>query len=278
MSTPPSRACAAFLQACRLDVQVRKPGNVSLESAGHRMVAEQFIASAEAAVGALCEPGAGVGRRIEGAMRATLAVAGCNTNLGIVLLCAPLASAAESLPQGLACWHAALQQTLAALDVDDAAAAFRAIVAANPAGLGHSEQHDVAEAPQVTLLAAMAAAAGRDRIAALYASGYAGLFDLALPALQRPAASTAARVQHLYLTLLAHWIDSHIVRKHGAAVAHSVMAQARPWWERSSAGVALDKDPEFATWDQALKNASINPGTSADLTVAALMLDALVKP
>jgi nicotinamide-nucleotide amidase len=59
---------AAFLRACRLDVAVRKPGNVSLASAGHRMQAQQFLASAEAAAGPLFEPGASVGQRIEGAV------------------------------------------------------------------------------------------------------------------------------------------------------------------------------------------------------------------
>ena len=46
------RARACFLQACWLDVAVRKPGNVSIHSAGHRMLAEQFVASARAFGGA----------------------------------------------------------------------------------------------------------------------------------------------------------------------------------------------------------------------------------
>ncbi len=45
------RARACFLQACWLDVAVRKPGNVSLASAGHRMQADMFLASAQAAGG-----------------------------------------------------------------------------------------------------------------------------------------------------------------------------------------------------------------------------------
>ena len=75
------RARACFLRACWLDVAVRKPGNVSLVSPGHGMEASMFIASAQAAAGALFEPGLGVGARIEGAVAATWAVAGCNTKL-----------------------------------------------------------------------------------------------------------------------------------------------------------------------------------------------------
>ncbi len=76
---------------------MRKPGNVSLHSAGHDMRAQQFLDSARASAPALFDPRAGVGARIEAAVRATRAVAGCNTNLGILLLCAPLARAHERL-------------------------------------------------------------------------------------------------------------------------------------------------------------------------------------
>ncbi len=189
---------AAFITACDLDVAVRKPGNVSHASPGHGMTAALFEASARAAAGPLTQVGAPVGDRIEAAMRATLAVAGCNTNLGIVLLAAPLALAWEGRRDGQPL-RLALAEVLQALDIDDAAAAFRAIALTQPAGLGRVDQHDVASAPTVTLLQAMAAAAGRDRIAALYVDAgsaddprpYAELFDIGLPAwtagLARPA-------------------------------------------------------------------------------------------
>ena len=95
MTLPAPFIANAFLHACALDVAVRKPGNVSQGSAGHRMQAEQFLRSAEVSAPALTLSGASVGQRIEAAMRATWAAVGCNTNLGIVLLCAPLAAAAE---------------------------------------------------------------------------------------------------------------------------------------------------------------------------------------
>src|SRR5690606_23572511 len=92
-----AHAHSAYLGACAMDVSVRKPGNVSLHSAGHDMRARQFLDSARASAPALFDASAGVGARIEAAVRATRAVAGCNTNLGILLLCAPLARAAEGL-------------------------------------------------------------------------------------------------------------------------------------------------------------------------------------
>jgi triphosphoribosyl-dephospho-CoA synthase len=172
--------------------------------------------------------------------------------------------------------RAALVEVLGALDVDDARAAYRAIAAAHPGGLGRAEAQDVHEAPTVTLLEAMRLAAARDRIALQYASGYADLFERGLPALAAALRADrvvdARAVQALYLALLAGFPDAHIVRKHGAATAQAVTAEAAPWLARVRRGEALDIDPGFAAWDESLKARGLNPGTSADLTVAALFI------
>ena len=273
------RGRAAFLWACRLDVEVRKPGNVSVASAGHRMDAPMFIASAEAAQRALFEPGLAVGRRIEAAVAATREVARCNTNLGILLLCAPIAVALEREPQArsAALLQAAVSAVLQTLSVGDAAAAYRAIAVANPGGLGRADEQDVAQAPSIDLRSAMALAAHRDSIARQYAERCADLFDTGLPAFLAADTATAA-VQRTYLSFLAHWPDSHIVRKLGEPTAHSVMRQARDWLARARQGEALNDCEAFTAWDTELKTRGINPGTSADLTVASAMLAAIVEP
>ena len=282
--TEHARAC--FLRACELDVAVRKPGNVSLASPGHGMQAAMFIASAQAAVGPLFEPGARVGERIEAAVAATWAVAGCNTNLGILLLCAPIAKAVETSPDARspAALQAAIEAVLADLDVSDAAAAYRAIARANPGGLGRAPSQDVQRPPSIGLRAAMALAAPRDSIARQYRDGFVDLFRLGLPALGtgfslRSEAVAVAAVQRLYLRLLSGFSDSHIVRKHGEAVAHIVMTAAQAWADRAAQAQALAADAdlggEFVAWDEALKLARINPGTTADLTVATLLIAGL---
>jgi triphosphoribosyl-dephospho-CoA synthase len=93
----PDQVRAAFLRACALDVATAKPGNVSLQSPGHGMHAAQFLASAQAAADPLLARGAPVGRRILDAVMRTRDAVGCNTNLGIVLLVAPLAAALENI-------------------------------------------------------------------------------------------------------------------------------------------------------------------------------------
>jgi triphosphoribosyl-dephospho-CoA synthase len=273
------RVSAAFLRACALDVEVRKPGNVSSASPGHGMQASQFIASAEAAAGPLCRPGASVGERIEAAVAASWSAVGCNTNLGIVLLCAPIAAAAEHCagPLDLASLRNALNGVLERLDLDDASAAYRAIAHANPGGLGSAPTEDVRRPPSIGLRAAMALAADRDLIARQYRDGFNDLFELALPlwpkglSIDAPIAELNRAVQRVYLTLLAAFPDSHIVRKHGEGVAHNVMTAA----QRFHAGAA-PTEAALAAFDDTLKSQRINPGTTADLTVATLMLQGLL--
>ncbi len=73
---------AAFIAACRDELEAPKPGNVHVYASGHRMTAAQFADSAAAAADPLCAPGARVGARIRGAVEATLAAVGANTNSG----------------------------------------------------------------------------------------------------------------------------------------------------------------------------------------------------
>jgi len=271
VTSPAGRIAAAFTWACVAELEAPKPGNVHVFADGHRMTTDQFVRSAEAAAVPLSAPGSRVGARILDAVEATLAAVGANTNLGIVLLCAPLAAAADAESSEL---RAALANVLKALDIGDADLAFRAIVRAAPAGLAHSARHDVFEPASVTLLAAMTEAADRDRIARQYAGNFADVFELGLPLLAaalRQYADPKWATVAAYLGFLAAFPDSHISRKHGAQTAEEVRRQAatlQASWR--SAGHPDRLLPELMAWDAALKADGVNPGTSADLTVATL--------
>nr|WP_222622853.1 triphosphoribosyl-dephospho-CoA synthase [Ramlibacter cellulosilyticus] len=269
--------------ACSLDVQTRKPGNVSFASAGHGMHAATFIAAAAVSAGPISAAGATVGERIEAAVRAAWQAVHCNTNLGIVLLCAPLLAAFER-GEGTTdadTLRGALEAVLQSLDLADARAAYRAIALAHPGGLGRVAEQDVQAAPTVGLREAMALASHRDRIAWQYQHAYGDVFELGLPPLlaARSAGDAGARaMQAAFLEFAAALPDSHIVRKHGGAVAQSVIREAAPWRARARAGAVLDHDPAFARWDEDLKARGLNPGTSADLCVAAALTAALLVP
>ena len=293
-----ARAKAAFLRACRLDVETAKPGNVSVGYPGHGMTASQFIASADAAANALFAHGATVGTRIFDAVSRTREAAGCNTNLGIVLLVAPLAAAleihADDPPAGAGvcatAWRTATQRVLATLDLDDARAAYRAIALANPGGLGDAPEQSVHDLPSVDLRAAMTLAAERDSIARQYANGFRDVFETGLGTVRRAQQSAqsghsghsghsqpaTAVTLDVFLAFLSGWPDSHIVRKHGLPVAQSVTREARKRRDaihRALArGAVANELLALREWDAELKAQGINPGTSADLTVATMFV------
>jgi triphosphoribosyl-dephospho-CoA synthase len=212
-----------------------------------------------------------VGELIADGVEATERVAGANTNLGIVLLFAPLARAAvkRHADEGL---RAAVDRTLAELGVDDAAAAFTAIARANPGGLGDAPEHDVRAPAHVSLREAMTAAAHRDSVASEYATGYAIVFDSGMPLLDdalRDGLSTLDAIVSLHVGLLAALPDTLIARKAGDAAARAVTEAARE---------VRDGTRSLADFDASLRSADnrLNPGTTADL-VAATLLAALLS-
>ncbi|MBV8567795.1 MAG: triphosphoribosyl-dephospho-CoA synthase [Methylobacteriaceae bacterium] len=262
----------AFIAACRDELEAPKPGNVHVLADGHSMTVADFICSAEVAAPSIARHGTRVGARILGAVEATRAAVGQNTNLGILLLCAPLACAVEFAPADL---RTALAKVLSCLDQQDAALAFRAIALAAPGGLGRAPRHDVSEPATVTLREAMAEAAHRDRIARQYATTYDDVFDLGVPVLddvlQRGASRWAATLA-VHLGFLAAFPDSHILRKYGEAQARAVQAEATPLKTRLLAGAEAALMRDLLAFDARLKARRLNPGTSADLTVATLFV------
>lgn len=268
----------AFIDACRAELTALKPGNVHAYAAGHRMETAQFEASAVAAAPFISAQGMRVGDRIEGAVAATLAAVGCNTNLGIVLLCAPLAAAAAHSDGPL---RLRLATVLSGLDTADARATYRAIALASPAGLGSAREADVATKPSITLRAAMALARHHDRIANAYVTDFADVFDFALPLYHTALLSARTRehaITTLHMSLLATFPDTHIARKHGGTTARDVQLEASRL--RTAFEPAVD-DAGFATllaFDSSLKTRGLNPGTTADFVVATLFVDLLLNP
>ncbi|HEY2022073.1 triphosphoribosyl-dephospho-CoA synthase [Paraburkholderia sp.] len=288
LTIPLEHARAAFLEACALDVATPKPGNVSTQSPGHGMHAAQFLASAHASLDPLFTPGARVGQRILDAITGTRAAAGCNTNLGIVLLVAPLAAALDDtgeLALSAQSWRQAVSRVLDRLDIEDARLAYRAIALANPGGLGDAPEQSVHAPPTIGLRDAMRIASERDSIARQYANGFADLFDTGLPAYREvPPDAPDVAMLNVFLAFLGRWPDSHIVRKHGLALAQSVTLAAREqharWRQMPGPPVQSRRtaaDPQLDAWDLQLKARAINPGTSADLAVATLFVARCVE-
>src|SRR5262245_59868106 len=149
--------------ACVLEATARKPGNVTRYQDFADMTYLDFVISA-AAIAPVLEQTArlGVGRTVLEGVKATRRMVRPNTNLGILLLLAPLA-AANDRP---------IDQVLTALTIDDSRAVFEAIRLVNPGGLGEAAEQDVRGEPTVPLRQAMALAADRDLVARQYANDF----------------------------------------------------------------------------------------------------------
>ena len=271
---------AAAQLACLLEVSAPKPGNVSPGRHFADARYEEFLASAVA----IGEPLAGAGTRSVGAtvrlaVEATSRWTRSNTNIGIVLLLAPLARAAL-LEKGVGrlnpFFRGAVRRVLAATTIEDARDVYAAIRCASPGGLGRVESQDVADEPTMPLLDVMRLAADRDGIAREYATAFDVTFDRAAPALVRArhdGLSWDDAIVETFLTLLAASPDTHVSRRGGADLAIEVSRRARAVVEkggtRSEAGRRAIGELDLALRDD--RNLA-NPGTTADLTAAAVFL------
>lgn len=267
----------AFKAACMAEIEALKPGNVHVFADGHGMTVQDFILSAEVVSEVIAKPDLSLGERILLSVEATQKAVNCNTNLGVILLCAPLIQAA--LIEDKTYLLAKLHQVLVSTTQKDAEDTFKAIHLANPAGLGSSEQYDIHKSATCTLLQAMQIAASRDMIAQQYTNNFVDVLDgltrykQTLARWQRPAWAATA----LHLHYMSQFLDSHIVRKYCETIAGLVQNEAMVH-EAEFLKVYNPKNYQTAllTFDTALKKRGLNPGTSADLTVATLLLHALM--
>ena len=211
----------------------------------------------------------GVGFAVQQAIRATRSLVPTNTNLGCVLLIAPLAAVPpeQSLDQGIG-------TVLASLTPGDAERIYEAIRMAAPGGLGHVDDLDIGDPPPSDLLQAMRLAAPRDLVALQYTNGFHDILTRVVPWLVRGQAAgwtLTTAIIHTQLRLMADFPDSLIARKCGVRIAQEAADRAKH--------VLASGEPSDPAYAQALGDLDFwlrsdghrrNPGTSADLIAAGL--------
>jgi triphosphoribosyl-dephospho-CoA synthase len=252
------------------EATARKPGNVTRYRDFDDLTFLDFIASAAAVAPVLAgAAGRPVGQTVLDAVRATRQVARTNTNLGMVLLLAPLAA----VPQGQDL-RDGVRHVLAGLTVADARLAYEAIRLAAPGGLGRAAEQDVAGEPTLPLREVMALAAGRDLIARQYADDFAEVFDTGAAALLaglHRTGSLEGAIIWCHLHLMRDLPDTLIARKAGTVTAAESARRAdevlQRGWPESAAGWAALGDLD--AWLRA-DGRRRNPGTTADLVTASL--------
>tara|TARA_B100000035_G_scaffold142697_1_gene121446 strand:- start:883 stop:1815 length:933 start_codon:yes stop_codon:yes gene_type:complete len=296
-----------FLIACQLDVQTLKPGNVSFNSSGFGMTGQDFIDSSKACASLLVRPGLDLGERIYLATTESIKVAGCNTNLGIILLCAPVLHVMQKLTEEefkglinpLAYLKEELIKAVNAIDANQSKLIYDAIIHANPGGLGKDREMDV-RFTNVKIIDAMRQAKDKDFIAKQYFSGFLEILEQ--PVLQenfrrqwineeRPINSCGR--QSLASLIYFYWLtnirDSHIQRKFGLRVAEFVKKKAIKVFpgqinfenvlnKLNNGKINLPNRSRIRQFDEFLKVRGVNPGTSADITVCSLLIFGLLEP
>lgn len=267
--------------ACLLEVTAPKPGNVHRGADFDDLTFADFLVSGVIVGPILARAeNAGVGLAILEAVRATRRAINTNSNLGMILLLAPLAAVPRDRPL-----RAGVANVLSALDATDARHIWQAIAEAKPGGLGRAEQHDVAGPPPDSIVAAMRLAADRDQVAAQYANDFAHVFDYATPWLceeRKNCPSLLEAIVRTQLRLLAEFPDTLIARKSGYGTAKQATRIARQVLKAGNPGdeayhLAL---ADFDFWLRS-DGRKRNPGTTADLIAAGLFFalrDRLIEP
>jgi triphosphoribosyl-dephospho-CoA synthase len=258
--------------ACVWEATARKPGNVHRFCDFDDTSYLDFLLSAAALAPVL---DAAVSRRLGEtvleAVQATRTVVPSNTNLGIVLLLAPLAAVP---PEGDL--QTGVERILQGLTLEDACRVYEAIRLARPGGLGEVPQEDVREEPTRNLREVMALAADRDLIARQYVDGFRAVFDEGEPALRTGLQRTGnleGAIIFCHLHLLVTFPDSLIRRKRGAAEAEEATRRARRVLDAGwPVGAAAARElAAFDAWLRA-EGHQRNPGTTADLVTASLFV------
>lgn len=284
--------------ACLLEATAPKVGNVNRCHDFRDCSLEDFLLSA-VAIGPVLGRAhrQSLGETVFQAIAATRQVVSANTNLGMVLLMAPLAQAwaqaasdahdmylggpgqpSSGLPAEsdfAVMVKEPLQQLLARLGTKDTSWVYRAIRLASPSGMGQVEAADVyaAEEPDIPLVEAMKLAAHRDLIAQEYTTNLGITLDVAIPALKAALGrglSLPLAIAQGHLFLLSRYPDSLIARKVGLETSRAVQGWAHQAWQ--AGGFASDRGRQaVAELDQKLRAEGnrLNPGTTADLIAAA---------
>lgn len=255
--------------ACKWEVLARKAGNVCPGREFADLTVDDFLKSAAAIAPVMNEaPTQPLGVTILRSIEATRKVVNTNTNLGIVLLLAPLATI--PLEESL---QPALTRLLAVTTVEDARLVYQAIRLANPGGLGQADSQDVAMEPTLPLRDVMALARDRDLIAAEFAADFSLVLSLAVQIAD--ILNLLGNLEHAIvkaqLLSLKLYPDSLIMRKLGKQgvfdVARRVHAILNDRNEPRSRAAFLEFDAYLRS-----EGHQRNPGTTADLIAAALFV------
>jgi triphosphoribosyl-dephospho-CoA synthase len=268
----PDRTIGYLAQlACTWEVLARKAGNVCPGREFPDLTVNDFLLSAAAIAPVLEQaPRQPLGITILRCIEETRKVVNTNTNLGIVLLLAPLASVPLDQPL-----EPGLKRVLEHTTVEDSRNVYTAIRLAKPGGLGEVKEQDVRAEPTLPLRDVMTLAKERDQIAAQYATVFTTVFDLQdrLVRVAKRHGNIERAIIDAQLEFLTRYVDSLVSRKLGFVRAARIGVWARVIID-AGGPVTWHGRPRYRAFDAWLRsdNHARNPGTTADLIAAALFV------
>ena len=249
-----------------------KPGNVDRHHEYEELRFEHFMAGAVGARQGLqsATEGTSVGSAFELAVNGMSDQSGGNTQFGALLALIPLVSAAATdrlTSDGVTA-------VVEATTIEDACAFYRAFehvdVAVDdpPDGIDDLDVRRGSEAIEaihergLTLFDIMTLSSGRDGVAGEWTSGFERSFEAA-GWLLSDSGPVYKRASRAFIRLLAAEPDTFVATRNSATVANEVT-------ERAQAVLDGSEDPEELAAEFVARD--INPGTTADLTAAALFI------
>jgi triphosphoribosyl-dephospho-CoA synthase len=291
--------------AVLLEVSADKPGNVNFVVGFEGTRVEHFLASAVAAAPSFEEAAnrgiavsnrklrisdVGIGQIIKECIADINAwQKGGNTLLGTVILFAPLAVAAGMTPaKGNFVFEVPrlrenVKLTVESTTPEDAVHLYEAIDIAKPSGLNGAPDLDVRDPhskerllkENVSLYQVFKIAAGYDDICSEWVNNYPITFNLAYPYLmeQLKNEDLNTAIIHTFLKVLSEHPDTFIARKVGFEKASEISLDAKKVLQLGGLETSNGKKI-ILEFDRKLRESGnlFNPGTTADITAAALAL------
>ena len=195
------------------------------------------------------------------------------------MLCAPIIHAlVEYKGSDL---REAIIKTIDDATPDDTIKICKAINISSPGGLGDASEYDTKSLPNVKLREIMSYSAGYDRISYQYHNNFKDILDFILPKLDKNMAkyeSTDISISITFLEILSKIPDSHISRKLGEEIAKKTSNHVNDLLKIQDKDCSEDYlVKQLNDLDYEYKKKGINPGTTADLLVASLMIHRIFK-
>ena len=259
-----------------------KPGNVHKFSKTNDMSVKDFLKSSLIISTCLTKKKSNLGKKILNSVKEIQKKVKKNTNLGIILMLSPIVSVV--LKEGMISKEKLVKEIKILIkkqSIKDSIPIFKAISITSPGGLGFSKKYDVNKIPKINLYKAMEYSKKRDLIARQYCNGFEDIYNTGIPAYKKfynKCGKVNWALTGVYLTFLKKFNDSHIVRNKGREIATNVRKEAQKYYFFLKRNKNLNKiKKKLLFFDKKLKSKRINPGTTADLTVATLFFEKVTK-